>query len=135
MKNFRYMLRSNQEIAPHIFRLVLLGPPEFSMQPGQFVMLRVGNSFDPLLRRPFAALAHNSAEGSILEIYYKVVGRGTALLASLPVNVSLEVLGPLGRGFLVPPEKPVMLLVAGGMGIVPLRGLIEHLSHLLDCKC
>lgn len=128
MKNVHSTLRSNQEIAPNIFRLELSSPEEFSIQPGQFVMLKVGSSFDPLLRRPFAALARNG--GSMLEIYYKVAGRGTALLASLPADTAVDVLGPLGRGFSVPPDKWCMLLVAGGMGIVPLTGLVEHLARL-----
>ena len=47
-----------------------------NVKPGQFVMLRVTDSFDPLLRRPFGvydALQGNSG----VELFYRVVGKGT----------------------------------------------------------
>jgi dihydroorotate dehydrogenase electron transfer subunit len=53
-------------------------------------------------------------------VQYKVVGQGTARLASLRAGEEISCLGPLGSGFLPPPPGAVPLLVAGGIGIAGL---------------
>jgi len=84
MKNFRAKILSNQRIAPDCFRMVLTGDFEdFNPQPGQFVMLRIGDGFDPLLRRPFAAFKFENQKRIFLEIFYKVVGHGTRIMSCL----------------------------------------------------
>ncbi len=86
--------------------------------PGQFVMIRVGNGMDPLLRRPFS-LCGVHEDGRIF-LLYRVVGRGTALLSRMAKGDTLSILGPLGKGFRFPEKEEQALLVAGGMGIAPL---------------
>lgn len=73
---------------------------------------------DPLLPRPMAVYR---GEGERLEFRFKVVGRGTELLATLPEGTSLGVVGPLGNGFPSPGGRPV--LVGGGTGIASLYEL------------
>ncbi|MBW1679776.1 MAG: dihydroorotate dehydrogenase electron transfer subunit [Deltaproteobacteria bacterium] len=127
MKNIQAKITSNKEIAPACFRMVLSGPFEdFSPRPGQFIMLRVGNGYDPLLRRPFAAYRLNTLKGFFVEIFYKVVGHGTRMMSSMFPDTRLELLGPLGNGFKIPDKISTAFILAGGMGIVPLRGLIRH---------
>ncbi len=98
--------------------------------PGQFVMVAVpgGKSF---LRRPFG-IARLTGEG-ILEICYKVVGKGTLDLSSVPVGTNLQVLGPIGKGFDISKGTGnISILVAGGYGIAPLLGLAEALVQEED---
>lgn len=129
-KNVHATIHSQQEVAPRCFQLVLSGAFEgFLMQPGQFVMLKVGEGFDPLLRRPFAAFPRREGAAVLLEIYYLVVGRGTEILSHLVPGTAVEVLGPLGTGFQCQPEADPVLIVAGGIGIAPLRGLIHHAAQ------
>jgi dihydroorotate dehydrogenase electron transfer subunit len=131
MKNISVTVKQNEEVAPHCFRLVLSGPlDDFHLQPGQFVMLKVGKGCDPLLRRPFAAFRNTKNTEAFLEIYYQVVGRGTRLMAQMLPGDTLELLGPLGNGFTIPPGIQTALLVAGGMGIVPLRGLVHYFTRV-----
>jgi dihydroorotate dehydrogenase electron transfer subunit len=59
---------------------------------------------------------------------YKVVGRGTQLLTNMRDGDSVNLLGPLGRGFRLPKEKGLILMVAGGIGIAPLPYLAETLA-------
>jgi dihydroorotate dehydrogenase electron transfer subunit len=101
------------------YRLVLRAP-ELAAQarPGQFVMLRVSENLDPILPRPFG-ISSVIGKGAI-ELYYRVVGRGTALLAAVPAGRSLAVHGPLGNGFPLPEKGVTPLLVAGGSGFPPL---------------
>lgn len=94
-------------------------------QPGQFVMVGVGEGKDPLLRRPFSL---NQVEtGGRIRILFKVVGRGTKILSHADKGDRLPLLGPLGNGFNIDPTKQACL-VGGGMGIAPMLFLAEHLS-------
>ncbi len=100
-------------------RIVLQAPALASVSaPGHFVMLRVSDNLDPLLARPFG-ISSVIAKRSI-ELYYRVVGRGTGLLAAVEPGSTLALLGPLGNGFPVPEKGTTPLLVAGGSGFPPL---------------
>ncbi len=98
-----------------------------AMRPGQFFMIGIPGS-EVLLRRPFSVcgLPGTFDDGGerAAQVLYKVVGRGTALLAALGPGAPLTVLGPLGRGF-EPPEDPDALpvFVAGGIGSAPFPAL------------
>ncbi len=87
--------------------------------PGQFFMLRPPGH---VLPRPMSLCLAPRGE---LAFLVDVVGPGTAALAGLAPGERLDVLGPLGRGFRLDVERP--LLVGGGVGIAPLPYLAEHL--------
>jgi dihydroorotate dehydrogenase electron transfer subunit len=94
-------------------------------EPGQFVMLSPGalpaaTRFDPLLPRPMAVFRLG---GGVLDVLYKVTGRGTALLAAARPGERVRVVGPLGRGFPLPAPGERALLVGGGTGIASLFDL------------
>jgi dihydroorotate dehydrogenase electron transfer subunit len=89
-------------------------------------MVRVRSGIDPLLRRPFSIAG--TREGELLLILYRVVGRGTAIMAETREGKSLSLLGPLGKGFQLPKDNQASLLVAGGIGIAPLFFLIQRVS-------
>ncbi len=100
-------------------------------RPGQFVMIGVGSGSDPLLRRPFSI---NRVENDLVRILFKVVGRGTAILADQTVGATVPVLGPLGNGFDIDFNRSACL-VGGGMGIAPMLFLAEHLKKEKgDCR-
>src|SRR3990170_7607351 len=88
-------------------------------------MLRVTDSFDPLLRRPFGvydALQSNSG----VELFYRVVGKGTSIMSGLMPGDTVDVLGPLGNGFPMPSAKENLVMVAGGVGIAPFYLLAKN---------
>ena len=103
--------------------LIWLESPQLAStaQPGQFVMVRCGE--ETLLRRPLSI--HQLADGSKLAFLFNVVGKGTHWLAQCQVGNNIDLLGPLGNGFSIHPESHNLLLVAGGIGIAPLRFLID----------
>ena len=120
----------NNPVSPVLYHMGLLCPDiAANIQPGQFLMVRVVETFDPLLRRPFAVhrLHYKDPPGSF-EILYKVVGKGTRLLTTMQPGDSLNLLGPLGRGFRLPEDKGFVLMVAGGIGIAPLPYLAKTLT-------
>ncbi len=95
--------------------------------PGQFVMVRLGDQLDPLLRRPFSV--HQVSGSGTLQLLFKVVGRGTRLLARLEKGQILDCIGPLGRGFALR-RKGRICIVGGGMGLAPLYFLAKRLLLL-----
>ncbi len=98
-----------------------------SARPGQFVMIRMGLGKDPLLRRPFSI--HQASANGTIQIYFKVVGRGTDILAHVKTGENISVFGPLGQGFRVD-EKSTAVLVGGGLGIAPMLFLAKAICRL-----
>jgi dihydroorotate dehydrogenase electron transfer subunit len=97
-----------------------------SVLPGQFITVRCG---DFTLRRPFSVHQVSSREIALL---FKVAGKGTLWLSQRETGDRIDILGPLGKGFSIPPTKSRqskhLLLVAGGIGIAPLVLLTQHAS-------
>ncbi|MCC5464887.1 dihydroorotate dehydrogenase electron transfer subunit [Pelosinus baikalensis] len=111
----------NTEIGVNVKELVLYAP-EIAAQavPGQFLHVRVADSYYPLLRRPLSISSADRITGTVSTIY-RVVGQGTACLAALSSKDSVDCMGPLGNGFVIHGQRS--LLVGGGMGLAPLMFL------------
>lgn len=120
-------VRGRERLAPDVHRLSLHAPliAEHA-QPGQFVMVRAADTLDPLLRRPFSI--HKVSSDGRLTILFKVVGKGTRLLAAAEEGMTLDLVGPLGRGFNLTDEGPYCM-IGGGMGIAPLYFLASRLMQ------
>ena len=129
IKNERMTIVHQAEIAHNIFELTLQGELVQEMTPGQFVHIKVGDSFEPLLRRPIS-IANINKETNEFTMIYRAEGRGTSLMALRQVGDQLDVLGPLGNGFPVEacPEGGTALLVGGGIGVPPLYELSKQLN-------
>src|SRR5262245_48765604 len=97
----------NVSLADRTFRIRLECPDlAAAIRPGQFVMIRMPATSDPLLGRPFALYdTVLDARGTVvaIDIVYLVVGKMTALLATVRPDETVEVWGPLGNGF---PDLP-----------------------------
>jgi dihydroorotate dehydrogenase electron transfer subunit len=89
-------------------------------RPGQFFMLEAPGR---VLPRPMSLCLAPAGE---LAFLFEPIGPGTGALAELQGGDELCILGPLGNGFRLDVERP--LLVGGGIGIAPL----PYLSAVLD---
>lgn len=116
---------SREALGGEYFRLRLRPARPFPAVPGQFAMVKVGEGIEPLLRRPFSLHRVAPSGAGEFEILFRVVGGGTRRLAAVHVGERLDVLAPLGRGFRLQGERP--LLVGGGVGVAPLLFLAETL--------
>jgi dihydroorotate dehydrogenase electron transfer subunit len=136
MPNFKTRILANQEIAPGYWRMRIQAPGAVeNSRAGQFLMFRVQLSLLPLLRRPFGIFRTGYQPSDVdglppveyLEILYKIVGQGTAMMSELHQGDRVELLTPLGRGF--DPGEPgrEKILVGGGIGLVPLYMLAEQM--------
>ena len=120
---------THRSIGTSYYRLVLKAPGTAAVShPGQFVMLRVSETMDPVLARPFG-ISSLIAKHSI-ELVYKAVGKGTVMLSRLKSGHVLDMLGPLGNGFDLPaPDaRGPFAMVAGGIGVAPLFELMERIT-------
>jgi dihydroorotate dehydrogenase electron transfer subunit len=102
--------------------------------PGQFLMLRLAGTNDPLLGRPLAlydTYVDGSGRPQGVDIVYQAIGRMTRRLAVLKVGDRLDLWGPLGNGF-PPVETGHLILVAGGIGQTPFMALARHYLGLAD---
>ena len=107
-----------------------------SVRPGQFAMVRILERSDVLLRRPMSIFDVQGADGRtsshravpprIVQLLYKMVGRGTRLMAELKRGDKVGLLCPLGHGFFEEEYLPrahdcdEILHVAGGIGVAAL---------------
>ena len=121
------------EVAERTFRLRLRSEQiAVTARAGQFVMLQVHHGTDPLLKRPFSFHRIMPEEG-LIEILYRVVGRGTWCLSQCSPGNHLKIVGPLGNGFTLPEKGDrAVVLIAGGIGIAPLHELMVQLTSNLQ---
>lgn len=87
--------------------------------PGQFFMLEAPGR---VLPRPMSLCQAPPGE---LTFLVDAIGPGTRALCALAAGEKIHVLGPLGNGFDLDVERP--LLVAGGIGIAPMPYLAAAL--------
>src|SRR5207244_1059949 len=78
---------------------------------GQFVHVRPGTSFEPLLRRPYSFNRIRRQEGEI-ELIVRPLGPGGEWIASRRPGDLLDLLGPLGTAFVIHRSARNLLLVA-----------------------
>lgn len=107
----RLAVLASEEIGPYTLLRLERGGLEAGI-PGQFFMLEAPGR---LLPRPMSLCG--AAEGE-LAFLIDPVGPGTRALCELRPGDEIHVLGPLGNGFDLDVEQP--LLVAGGIGIAPM---------------
>jgi dihydroorotate dehydrogenase electron transfer subunit len=112
------------------YNVVKIAAPEISLnsKPGQFVMVKLGLTAEPLLRRPFSIfeILRNEEDHVIgFSLLNKRVGLVTNSLFTVKPGEHIQCLGPLGQPFspVVNPKEAWM--VAGGVGLAPFATLAQ----------
>lgn len=121
------IVRENTCLKGQCYLMVVEIPEELLVSKvGQFFMLQ--SIKDPYsLRRPISIHQLNSNERT-MEFYYEVKGRGTKTLAGFQKGEKISLQGPLGKGF-TPIEGKKILIIGGGMGIAPMKYLLDVLKE------
>ncbi len=115
----------------HILSLTAPGVAELA-RPGHFVTLGIGGEESSmLLRRAFAVhqVQSRGVYGGTLDVVVSVHGKGTKWLAERRRHDVIDIVGPLGRPFVLPKERVPCVLVGGGYGSSPLFMLAEQLRE------
>ncbi len=108
--------------------LQLISPdcPTFAFEPGQFNMISAfGVAEVPI------SISGSTGRPEILEHTIREVGVATSCLVGLRVGDWVGVRGPFGCGWpMTQAERRDLLVIAGGLGLAPLRSTILHtLGH------
>jgi dihydroorotate dehydrogenase electron transfer subunit len=122
---------ANRPLSPAYNVLTLAAPAiAAGALPGQFLMLKPGAGFDPLLRRPFSVfeiLRSGDGTPSALTVLSKRIGPSTTLIYDATPGQRMACLGPLGRPFTIVEPPAEAWMVAGGVGLAPFATLAEAL--------
>jgi sulfite reductase subunit B len=105
-----------------LFEIKLQNDQELGHQPGQFVEV----SLFGIGEAPISVSSSPTKKGSF-ELAVRAVGNVTKTLHTLNRGATLGIRGPFGKGFPIEEMKGKdILIVAGGIGLVPLRSLINY---------
>jgi dihydroorotate dehydrogenase electron transfer subunit len=110
----------NEPVGPYHLIRVERGALEPGV-PGQFFMLEAPGR---VLPRPMSVCFAHPRE---LAFLIDPIGPGTRALCEVEAGDAIRALGPLGNGWSLDVERP--LLVAGGIGVAPLPYLSERLCR------
>ena len=121
MKEVNYTLISNEALTANVYKMELKGDTQAITTPGQFVDIRLDNLY---LRRPISVC---DQQDDVLTLIYKVVGKGTEMMAALKPGTKLNVLTGLGNGYDLSLSGASPLLLGGGVGVPPLYLLAKEL--------
>ncbi|MGM9817531.1 MAG: dihydroorotate dehydrogenase electron transfer subunit [Paludibacteraceae bacterium] len=120
MEKTVFKIISNKPLTKCIYEMCLEGNTAAIKNAGQFVNIALDGFY---LRRPISVCDFSE---NFLKIIYKIVGKGTELMAKMQSGEQLEMLTGLGNGFSVNNcQKP--LLVGGGVGVPPMYRLAKDL--------
>ncbi len=121
MKQGFFTILSNEKLTDLVYKMTLSGDTSAIERPGQFVNIKIDGLF---LRRPISVC--DFEEGK-LTIIYKVVGKGTEIMAGMDKGQCLDVLTGLGNGYFTDFSGDKPLLIGGGVGVPPLYNLAKIL--------
>ena len=119
MHGARLRVAGAEDVGPYRLLRLERGPLEPGV-PGQFFMLEAPGR---VLPRPMSLCLAPRGE---LAFLLDPIGPGTRALAAVEAGHRIRVLGPLGNGFRLDVERP--LLVGGGIGVAPLPYLSRRLG-------
>jgi dihydroorotate dehydrogenase electron transfer subunit len=100
--------------------------PVINPEPGQFYMIEVGDSSDPLLKRPFSYFRKTQES---IQFIFAVRGKGTSLMKGFRRGSVIDLIGPLGTSYPKPEKSCTPLLIAGGIGIASIFPLAEIIGE------
>ena len=122
------------------YKIMLKGGKLLDHEPGQFVMVAIPGVGEA----PFSVSSSPSQVG-YFELVIRKVGMFTSAMHKLEEGDVVGIRGPLGNGFPIHIlEGNDLIFVAGGLGIIPLRSIINYVvdnrrdfgkvSILLGCR-
>jgi dihydroorotate dehydrogenase electron transfer subunit len=116
----RHRVVATEPVGPYTLLRVERGELDPGI-PGQFFMLEAPGRVLP------RAMSLSLAPPRELGFLFEPIGQGTNALAELEAGDRIGILGPLGNGFDMDVNRP--LLVGGGIGIAPFPYLANRLAR------
>lgn len=126
--NVNVKLIKKEELKPDILKFTCESK-EISnhAKPGQFVEIKVSESYEPFLRRPIS-IYNVDKDNNLFEFIFQVKGRGTNFLSNIKEGEFIDIIGPLGRGTFEIKDYKNVAIIGGGIGIFPLYELTKEVK-------
>ena len=121
MKQSIFTIKENRALTDLVWLMRLEGDTSDITAAGQFVNIQLDGLY---LRRPISVF---DCEDGLLSIIYKVVGKGTERMTTLPVGTELDILTGLGNGYDLGKVGKNPVLIGGGVGVPPMYYLAKKL--------
>lgn len=121
MKQQFFSVIDNTPLTENVYKMRLSGDTSDITASGQFVNIKIDGLY---LRRPISVC---DCEEGILTIIYKVVGKGTEVMANSKPGDRFDILTGLGNGYDLTKSGNTPLLIGGGVGVPPLYMLAKKL--------
>ena len=116
---------SQECIGTGVYSMVIQTEAAKEAIAGQFISIYCKDK-TKLLPRPIS-ICEIHKENSTLRIVYRVVGGGTKEMSTYKAGDDIELIGPLGNGFMQREGKKAVL-IGGGIGIPPMVQLAAELK-------
>ena len=130
-----WRLKSVTKLADRLWELDIQpaqGTPPLRYRAGQFVWMTAGSRRFPLFDHPFSIADSPTRPG--LSLIVKEAGDFTGQIGNLPPGIDIGIDGPYGDFTLEEHEGDSILLLAGGVGIAPIMGLLRDLAARSDTR-
>ncbi|WP_164102938.1 dihydroorotate dehydrogenase electron transfer subunit [Candidatus Laterigemmans baculatus] len=119
-------VREIEQVARGTYR-IRFAAPEIAERifPGQFVMLRMAGTSDPLIGRALAmydVIEDAAGRPEAIDVIFIKKGKFTTAVAEAGRGAALDVWGPLGNGFSIAAAE-TLLIAVGGVGQTPMLAL------------
>ncbi|WP_187972998.1 ferric reductase-like transmembrane domain-containing protein [Aquibium microcysteis] len=128
-----WRLASVRKVADRMWELDIQpepGNPAWHYEAGQFVWMTVGNRRFPLFDHPFSIADSPSRPG--ISLIVKEAGDFTRTVGRLEAGTAVGLDGPHGDFVLAEQEPKNVVLLAGGVGIAPIMGLLRDMVARRD---
>ncbi len=122
---------SQESIGTDIYSMVIKTKAAKEARAGQFISMYC-NDKTKLLPRPISICEVNKQE-STLRVVYRVVGGGTEEFSTYAAGDKIDIIGPLGNGFVKRAGKKA-ILIGGGIGIPPMVELAKELKDIAEVQ-
>ena len=116
-------VKENVKLTENIYRMILCGKVDAIKNSGEFINIEIPQLF---LRRPISVCDYDEESVTII---YKVVGKGTEIMAKAVKGDKYDVLIGLGNGYSLEQSGDHALLLGGGVGVPPLYNLCKKLIN------
>ncbi len=123
MKTCSGVILTNKSIGGGYYHMAV-NCPEIAaeIQDGQIVHIRVEDSFDPLLRRPFSVYLYDRKAGTV-EFVYAIKGAGTEIMKNSKPGDEIDLLGPAGKSYALKEGAKKIVIMGRGVGIASIVSL------------
>ncbi|MDN2579130.1 ferredoxin reductase family protein [Aquibium sp. ELW1220] len=128
-----WRLASVRKVADRMWELDIQpepGNPAWPYEAGQFVWMTVGDRRFPLFDHPFSIADSPSRAG--ISLIVKEAGDFTGAIGRLEPGTPIGIDGPYGEFVLAAHDAKAVVLLAGGVGIAPIMGLLRDMVARRD---